>query len=184
VREDLFEPAAWNQLMEAGAIGRLDLLRGEIDEAFIGTDAEGRETAPPGTEDEIFIDLHAAYLNAPTIGRNLIGDAAYEHLMERLDEGEHAIMLMSYGLYSFKGSGFVRGGIFDRIQLLQGDRAIQFRDSDLVRAPDIIADGAPRFTERDIFIIRDDIAFDPGEPWELGLLVRRAAGPLETEFVR
>jgi NosR/NirI family transcriptional regulator, nitrous oxide reductase regulator len=183
VREDLFEPAGWNRLIEAGAIGRLDLFRGEIDEAFIGTDAEGLETAPPGTEGDIFIDLHAAYLNAPTVGRNLIGDAAYGRLMERLDEGEHAIMLMSYGLYSFKGSGFVRGGIFDRIQLLQGDRAIQFRDSDLVRAPDIIADGAPRFTERDIFIVRAEHGFDPGRPWEMELLVRRQVGALHSAFV-
>jgi NosR/NirI family transcriptional regulator, nitrous oxide reductase regulator len=183
VRDDVFEPATWGQLIETGAVGRLDLTRGEVDEAFVGTEAEGRETAPPGAEDEIFIDFHAAYLNAPTVGRNLIGDAHYERIMDRLAPDEHAIMLMAAGRYSFKGSGFVRGGIFDRVQLMQGDRAIQFRDSDLIRAPDVAAEGAPRFTERDIFVVRAEHGFDPGRPWEIELLVRRQVGALDSAFV-
>jgi transcriptional regulator of nitric oxide reductase len=35
-------------------------------------------------------------------------------MMEQLKPGEHVIGLMGNG-YSFKGSGYVRGGIFDRI---------------------------------------------------------------------
>ncbi len=183
VLEDVHEPASWGELKAQGGIARLFLTRGEVDEAFIGTEAEGRETAPPGAEDETFIDLYAAYLNAPMVGRNLVGDAHYERIMDRLEEGEHAIMLMADGRYSFKGSGFVRGGIFDRIQLMQGARAIQFRDSDLVRAPSVAADGAPRVSERDIFIVRAEHGFDPGKEWEIELLVRRQVGALDSAFV-
>ncbi len=183
VRDDLFEPASWDELLEKGAVGRMHISRGEVDAAFVDTDAEHVDTARPGTEEETFVDLYAAYLNAPTVGRNLIGDDHYERIMGRLDEGEHAVMLMARGDYSFKGSGFVRGGIFDRIQLMQGDTAIQFRDTDLVRAPQLAADGIPRFTERDIFIVRAEHAFDPGRAWELELLVRRQLGALESVFV-
>ncbi|MDQ2070383.1 transcriptional regulator NosR [Natronospira bacteriovora] len=183
VRMDRFETRTWRELRELEAIGRLHLAWGEVDEAFEGTDAEGVDTAPEGREDETFIELYAAYLNTPTTGRNLLGQAAYDRLMDRLSEGEHAIYLMADGRYSFKGSGFVRGGIFDRIQVHQGETAIQFRDTDLVRASRPEAEGSPSFVERDIFIIRSEHEFNPGKPWELDLLVRRQVGALESEFV-
>ncbi|AMD00746.1 transcriptional regulator NosR [Halomonas chromatireducens] len=182
VRYDVFESADWETLVGDGTIRRLHLTHGEIDEAFVGTPAEGYASGQDA--DSTFIDLYVTYLNAPTAGRNLLGDIVYEQLMERLDEGEHAIGVMAQGDYSFKGSGYVRGGIFDRIEASQGNTNIAFQDSDHRRIVRMAVDGAPRLTERDIFIIRDDVEFDPGEPWELGLLVRRAAGPLETEFVR
>ena len=184
VKPGVFENMSWGELRETGAVGRLHLTRGEIDEAFIGTEAERVDTAPEGAGDDTFIDLYAAYLNAPTAGRNLLGDDHYQRLMERLADGEHAIYLAARGRYSFKGTGFVRGGIFDRIQLNQGDSAIQFRDADLVRAPSqVAAENAPEIGERDIFIIRADYSFDPGRPWELNLLVRRQIGALDSVFV-
>ncbi|MCH8506596.1 MAG: NosR/NirI family protein [Ectothiorhodospiraceae bacterium] len=183
VRHDAFEPADWEQLREKGGIARMHISREEVDSAFVGTEAEGVGTALPGTGAETFVDLYAAYLNAPTVGRNLLGDEHYERIVGRLEEGEHAIMLMARGEYSFKGSGFVRGGIFDRIQLTQGDRAIQFRDTDLVRAPRLAASGAPGTTEQDIFVVRAEHVFDPGTPWEIELLVRRQVGALDSAFV-
>ncbi len=182
VRHDVFEPADWETLVGDGTIRRLHLTHGEIDAAFVGTVAEGYASGEAA--DSTFIDLYVTYLNAPTAGRNLLGDIVYEQLMERLEEGEHAIGVMARGDYSFKGSGYVRGGIFDRVEAAQGTTNIAFQDRDHRRIVRLAIDGAPRLTERDIFIIRNEAEFDPGEPWELGLLVRRAAGPLETEFVR
>lgn len=183
VRSDQFEAASWDQLRASGGISLLHLTRGEIDEAFTGTPAEKVDVSRPEQKSDTFIDLYAAYLNAPTIGRNLLGDYHFEQVMGRLQEGEHAILLMANGRYSFKGSGFVRGGIFDRIQLHQGDRSIQFRDTDLIRAPYIVAEGTPSFSELDIFVVRDEHGFDPGRHWELELLVRRQIGALDSAFV-
>lgn len=183
VKADYFEPASWQSLMEIGAIGRRHLLRHEVDTAFIGTAAEQVDVAPAGSEQDTFIDLYTAYLNAPLIGQNLLGEYHYQQLMSRLDEGEHAILVMADGRYSFKGSGFVRGGIFDRIQLHQGNRSIQFRDTDLIRAPRIEMAGMPRITELDIFVVRAEHRFDPARTWELDLLVRRQIGALDSAFV-
>ncbi len=183
VRQALEMSADWSELRAVGGVAGMHVTRAEVDRAFEGTEAEGVDTAPPGTEDDTFIQMYAAYLNAPAVGRNLLGDDQYQRIMAGLADGEHAIMLMADGQYSFKGSGFVRGGIFDRIQLTQGDRAIQFRDTDLVRAPRIVADGAPRFTEREIFVVRAEHAFDPGRDWEIELLVRRQIGALDSSFV-
>ncbi|WP_290649085.1 transcriptional regulator NosR [Aquisalimonas sp.] len=183
VRPDAFEPLNWQELRDKGGLARLHLTRGEVDDAFVGTDAEGVDAAPEDARDATFIDLYAAYLNTPATGRNLLGEGNHDRLMARLGDGEHAIMLMADGRYSFKGSGFVRGGIFDRFQVHQGDTAIRFRDADLVRAPSLVVEGAPSLSERDIFIVREEHLFDPGQAWELELLVRRQVGALDSEFV-
>lgn len=182
VRDDLFEEASWDALLEEGAIGHLHLTRGEVDEAFVGTDAEGVDAAPEGSEDETFIDLYFAHLNVPTVGRNLLGERQFEQLMAELGEGEHALAIMANGRYSFKGSGFVRGGIYDRIMIHHGGRTDQFHDADMRRLWGVEAEGAPRLTERDIFILREETRFDPGQPWEFELLVRRQVGALDSEF--
>lgn len=183
IKTELFEAASWEQLLAEGAIGQLKLTRGEVDQAFANTPAAHVDRASPGDEGDRFIDLYFAYLNVPTIGRNLVGDSQYESLMASLEEGEHAFLFLADGRYSFKGTGFVRGGIFDRIVVHQGGRANQFRDTDLVRLWSLAAEGAPRLPERDIFILRADAGFDPGREWEAELLVRRQYGALDTEFI-
>lgn len=182
VRMDLFDVRDWKFLTGNGAIRRMHLTRGDVDRAFKGTPAEGIDEAPAGAEDETFIDLYYAYLNAPTIGRNLLGESQYNWLMAELQPGDHAIAVMASGIYSFKGSGYVRGGIFDRIQVMQGEREIAFRDLDYHRLSDVYAEGMPEFSEMGIFIIRAEHRFDPGALWSLNLLVKRQTGPLESAF--
>jgi len=182
VREDYYEPASWSELTGNGAIRRLHLTKGDIDQAFKGTEAEGIDEAAPEEIDETFIDLYATHLNPPTIGRNLLGDNAYRSLMDELKPGEHAVAVMASGEYSFKGSGYVRGGIFDRVQLRQFGNVISFRDMDFQRLDDVYAEGMPDLSEMAVFIVREHAAFDPGSPWTLELLVRRQTGPISGMF--
>ena len=182
VREDYYEPANWSELTGNGAIRRLHLTKGDIDQAFKGTEAEGIDEASPEEVDETFIDLYATHLNPPTIGRALLGDAHYADLMEELKPGEHSVAVMASGEYSFKGSGYVRGGIFDRVQLRQFGNVISFRDMDFQRLDDVYAEGMPDFSEMAVFIVREHSAFDPGSPWTLELLVRRQTGPISGMF--
>jgi NosR/NirI family nitrous oxide reductase transcriptional regulator len=182
VRQDFFEPATWEQLTGNGAIRRLNLTRGQVDVAFKGTDAEGVDNASADQVDETFIELYTADLNPPTIGRALLGDNQYRFLMQDLKPGEQAIAVLGRGLFSYKGSGYVRGGIFDRVQLRQFGNVISFRDMDHQRLSDVFAKGMPEFTEMSIFIVREPAKFDPGSPWSLELLVRRQTGPLSGTF--
>jgi len=182
VKQDFYEPASWSELTGNGAIRRLHLTRGDIDNAFKGTEAEGIDEAAPDAAGDTFIDLYAAEINPPTIGRNLLGDSQYQALIEKLKPGEHAIAVMASGDYSFKGSGYVRGGIFDRVQLRQFGNVISFRDMDFERLDDVSAEGIPDFSEMAIFIVREHSAFDPGSPWTLELLVRRQTGPISGVF--
>lgn len=182
IRRDLFQPADWTALTGNGAIRRLHLTRGQVDEAFVGSPAEGVEAAPADRRDDTFIDLYVAQLDVPSIGRNLLGENQYDWLTSELKPGEHAIVLLGNGLYSFKGSGYVRGGIFDRIQMRQGGETISFRDLDFQRLGGLRIEGAPGFAELGMFIVRDHHEFDPGNAWGLELLVRRQTGPTSGEF--
>ncbi|WP_230149036.1 transcriptional regulator NosR [Pseudomonas brassicacearum] len=182
VREDIYEPADWKTLTGNGAVRRLLLTRGQVDASFKGTEAEQVETASGEQVNDTFIDLYATHLNPPTIGRNLLGEAQYRTLMAELKPGEQAIAVMGSGRYSFKGSGYVRGGIFDRVQLRQSGDTISFRDLDFQRLNDVALDDMPDFDEMAIFIIRASHRFDPGSPWTLELLVRRQTGPVSGTF--
>ncbi|SDW59955.1 transcriptional regulator NosR [Pseudomonas sp. NFACC08-1] len=182
VREDIYEPADWKTLTGNGAVRRLHLTRAQVDATFKGTDAEQVEVASAAQADDTFIDLYVTHLNPPTIGRNLLGDGQYRTLMSELKPGEQAIAVMGSGRYSFKGSGYVRGGIFDRVLVRQFGDVISFRDMDFQRLDDVAAEDMPEFDEMAVFIVRASHRFDPGSPWSLELLIRRQTGPVSGIF--
>ncbi|WP_444995147.1 transcriptional regulator NosR [Aliikangiella sp. IMCC44359] len=183
VKADLFNRKDWITLTGDGSIRRLKLTRLDVDKAFEKTNASQVNIATQAEQQDTFIDISYTYLNPPSVGKNLLGESEYQWLMSELKTGEHAIALMANGSYSFKGNGFVRGGIFDRISLTQKGADINFRDLDYYRLSDIYPAGYPDFTEMAIFIIREHFQFDPGLNWQLNLLVRRQIGPIESTFV-
>jgi NosR/NirI family nitrous oxide reductase transcriptional regulator len=173
----------WFTLVGDGTVRRMTLEVGQINAAF-ATLEDPRAARRPLTEpeDETFIDLYAALVSHPSIGRSLMGEADYANMDAWLEEGEHAILVTGRGMYSFKGSGYVRGGIFDRIALIQGDISIRFRDRDHMRLGEVMAEGAPDLDEVGVFRIPADSGFDPAEPWRLQLLVQRDVAALERVF--
>ena len=174
----------WIGLVGEGSVRRLKLTVGEINAAFAKTgNQEAIKRPEPGAEDDVFIELFAASLAIPSIARALLGDTEYANLQKDLKPGEHAFLFMGNGPFSFKGSGYVRGGIFDRIQLVQDQASIRFRDRGHKRLRSVHAEGAPNFRELGIFKTTGDVQFDPAWPWRLQLLVPRAIGALDKVFV-
>jgi NosR/NirI family nitrous oxide reductase transcriptional regulator len=181
IKQDVFDKADWIKLTGDGSIRRLLLDKGTVNKAFVGTKAE----RPEGTADEqkqTFIEMYYAPLSIPTVGQNLLGEQQYQWLQGELKPGDIAIGVMGKGEYSFKGNGYVRGGIFDRTQLQQDGKVISFHDTDYYRLDDVYIDGFPSFSEMAIFIIRDNYEFDIGSPWQVELLVRRQVGALDSIF--
>lgn len=174
----------WASLLGDGSIRRLHLTVAEVNEAFARSgNAAAAANPQPGNPNDTFIDLYVALLGVPTIGNSLLGTAGYEHLVRRLKPGQQAILVAGNGIYSFKGSGYVRGGIFDRVELLQGGFGTRFRDRNHERIGDIAAAGAPSLREIAVFTVPEDFDFDPTERWELQLLVQRATGPREKVYL-
>ena len=175
---------SWTTLTGDGSVRRLSIDIGQINAAFAATgDAKAIARPERGDPDETFIDMHAALISVPTIGLSLLGKAEHVNLMAWLEDGEHAILVAGRGRYSFKGSGYVRGGIFDRIQLIQGDISVRFRDRQHRRLGEIAAPDAPSFVELDLFKIPADAGFDPTKPWRLQLLAQRAVGPVDKAYL-
>lgn len=171
------ETADWQTLVGDGSIRSLRLTVGEVSEAFRGAKLEEAAGHPetPSPEDR-FIELYVAPVSVPSIGKSLLGDEGHGRLQKRLKPGQSAILVAGDGAYSFKGSGYVRGGIFDRIELLQDGQGLRFRDRDHTRLTQITADGAPRLREIALYVVPDSYAFNVTEPWELQLLVQRTTG--------
>src|SRR3546814_831180 len=147
----------WQALLDSGAVQRLRLSVADVNQAFAQAgraDAAARpETGNPA---DTFIDLYAALVSVPAIGRSLLGDATWQHLASRLQPGQQALLVAGNGAYSFKGSGYVRGGIFDRIEIIQQDSSFRFRDRNHQRLADVAATGAPSFAEVALFVVPDD----------------------------
>jgi len=158
----------WEQLEMAGILGHLTVSQLEA-----GKDAYGHDESDD--PDEPFIDLRYTVADAPHVGQSLLGKREYKWAMGQLEEGEHLFVLFGQGVSSFKGSGFVRGGIFDRIRVEQGLNTVMFTDRDYHRLNRPRAEGAPRFKESAWFRT-PAFQLDPGRPFQLVFLASRFSG--------
>lgn len=175
--------ADWAALEGDGTVRKLSLSVEDINAAFAANpDPRAQERALTDPPETPFIDLELALVSPPAIARAVLGGDEAANLAAWLKPGDHAVAVMASGLYSFKGSGYVRGGIFDRIVLVQGDNAVRFRDRMHRRLVSIPTPGAPEFTEKDLFLIPAETGFDPAQPFRLQLLVQREVGPIEKLF--
>ncbi|MCB6177977.1 NosR/NirI family protein [Rhodobacter sp. Har01] len=173
----------WRAMEGDGTLRRLSLDVGQVNAAFAAME-DMRAAARALTEapETTFIEMQIALVSVPAIGKAVLGEAEYANLAGWLEPNEHAIVVVGRGLYSFKGSGYVRGGIFDRIVLIQDDVSVRFRDRMHRRLVSVAAPGHPEFTEADLFKIPPDAGFDPTKPFRLQLLVHREVGPIEKVF--
>jgi NosR/NirI family nitrous oxide reductase transcriptional regulator len=173
----------WDGLLGDGSVRRLSLTVADVNAAFEkGGDPKAMARPEQGAPEDTFIDLYLAQVDIPTIGLSLLGDNEYRNLTQWLKEGEAAILVMARGPYSFKGSGYVRGGLFDRIQVVQDATSVRFHDRDHHRLRAVAADNAPDFPEVGLFRIPADSGFLKTRPWRLDLLVQRATGALTKAF--
>jgi NosR/NirI family nitrous oxide reductase transcriptional regulator len=153
----LDERLNWSKLAAEGAIERL-----RISAADVGVDSARGD----------YIDLYFGYLNTPTLGNSVLGEDGYRRLMRDLGPNEHAIFVIARGQTSFKGSGFVRGGIYDRIQVRQEPQTYTFRDTDYLNLYHVQPADVPEYEESGIFIVRSR-HFNPAWPWTLTLLANK-----------
>lgn len=184
VNKELNVVKTWQELVKEGAVHQLKISLAEINKAFIATgNKDAIDNPEEGEATETFIDLYAAIVSIPSIGRSLLGENEYKNLIKKLKPGEQAILIAGDGRFSFKGSGYVRGGIFDRFQIIQEDISVRFHDRYHKRLGRIAAEGAPKPKDIDLFRTPADLKFNPATPWILQLLVGRDIGPTNKVFL-
>ncbi|PKO49539.1 MAG: 4Fe-4S binding protein, partial [Betaproteobacteria bacterium HGW-Betaproteobacteria-21] len=97
---------AFAALVQGGHIGRLSLRNDEIEQLFADTDGAGQDAEGLAAPDQIGVDLYVAWLNAPTIGRALLGDTMYAYLMRSLEPGQQAYWVATAGRTALVDANF------------------------------------------------------------------------------
>ncbi|HEY1392068.1 MAG TPA: 4Fe-4S binding protein, partial [Methylibium sp.] len=175
VRTDIYTPMDWGAMLRQGLVRRLAVSRREVERAFAGTVGEGQTPAGDGG----FVDLYLAYLSVPSVGRNLLSEKGWQHLLNRIDANDHALLVVTRGDYSFVGENFVRGAVPDRLTLHQGELPLELRDLDLdeaLRLPPELS-----LADAKVFRVIGPAGLDPAQPLDLALRVTRSKGMIYPE---
>ncbi len=182
IKVDYFEPLDWSQLLEKGLVKSWRVDRQQVETALGSSLADYPEEDITITGTDDYIKLYYAYLNAPSIGANLLGETEYQRMLSRLQPEEHALVVMSEGFYSHIGPDFKPGTVPARISLVQNGLPITIRDMNFYDAAAIsLAAGVPVIDNMRLFRIRPQTGFDPSAPMELHLTVELAKNHLVSD---
>lgn len=103
VNMDISKIVDWEGLLGEGSVKRLKITIGEINKAFENAgDPRALDFPEEGDPNEVFIELYAAVVSIPSIGRSLLGEHEYRNLVKKLEPGEQAILLAGDGRFSFR----------------------------------------------------------------------------------
>ncbi len=160
-----FEPKTWDELVAEGSIGHLYIPTADLD--------------PGADKDEAWLDIYYADVTQPVIGINMLGELAYKWAKKSAGENGKIFIVVANGKDSYKGSGFVRGGIFERFYFEQGFNKYVFRDLVYEHLYGIKIEGAPDFKESGLFFLRDE-TFDPSQEWQFTFIASHLTGETAT----
>lgn len=173
VRTDVNDPVAFAEMLKNGMVGHLRLSNAEVEKLFVGTDGAEVDEAGLAQPDALFTDIYIAYLNTPSIGRAILGDAQYKAAMDRNFENRHLWWIASAGRYPIVDDNFVPGGQSSRLSMSQDGLFLELRDQGF-EPKDIV--GPPELNTSRLFGVYAEAGLDPGRPLDLTLTITRAKG--------
>ncbi len=163
-----YEPLDWSLLRAQGAITTAAVSLSEARERM----PDAKVPVPEG--DALFVEIFAALVDPPSIGRNLLGQSQFNRAVGALGPGETALFIGSRGLFSHRGTEWRKSGVFDRLAVVQDDARIPLVKSGYTRVDDLAAPGAPDLKERSLFTLPAE-GFDPTRPFSIELVASRPA---------
>ncbi len=168
-----FETLDFKTLIERGYVQQMSLSNAEVETLFAGSEAAGTDDEALKLPAETFIELYVAYLNAPIIGRNLLGEAAWKKLQTYLNDGRPAYWVATRGRYPLIDEAFVPGTPPPRLGLSQSELPVELRDAnrDYSRAPALKKVNAALILTAPIHT-----GLDPGRPMDFNFTISRARG--------
>ena len=181
IRPDVFKPLDWVALQRAGLIQHVSLKNTDVEQAFKDTAGEGQDAEAVQQPSELFADMYVAHLSVPTVGKNLLPADKWDYLQQRLDPGDHALLILVKGRYPLMGEDFVRGTVPDRISLTQQKLPIEIRDLDF----DANLNLPPELADAQWLAVRviAPAGLDPAQPLSYELHVTRTKGIVYPEVV-
>ncbi len=168
-----FERMDLATLLQRGYVQRIAFSNAEIEKLFAGTEGAGTDERASSHPDETYVEVFVAYLNAPTIGRNLLGDANWEKFRTYMLDDRPAFWVATRGRYALVDDNFVPGTPPPRLALAQSELPVELRDAnrDYARLP-----GFGEFSAALILTAQAHAGLDPGRPMNFQFTVSRARG--------
>ena len=198
-----FRKNQWENLVEDGSVGHLKVTAAEAVARGIELSAHQevgeslrlvqeavapryrRETrhqaVEQGTGEKSFIDLFVAPVTPPSIGRNIMGDQAYNLFISGRAAEDLVLLMMSKGSYALHNMHDRTTGPFERFRLIQGDKTFTlskdwFRYFGFLHGKD-----KPIFSEIGLLWLPASEGADPLKPWKLEIPFEAGDGT-ETVF--
>lgn len=132
IDREVFQPLDWAAMLKEGLVHRAVLTSDNAVSLFDEDRVDPNHWTTKGTATASSepVELYVTDLMIPSVGQSLLTDELWAIMNEELDEGDHALLVVSTGRYSFKHSATQRGGISDRLTLRQQGLPIELRDLD------------------------------------------------------
>jgi transcriptional regulator of nitric oxide reductase len=181
IKPDLFETKSVAQLLDAGLIQHVRVTNRDVEQLFAGSPGAGLDPEALASPDKVFIDLYLAVASVPTVGRNLLTAPSWDKLHKRLEEGDHALLLMSSGRYSILADDFIRGSVPERLALKQDALPIDLRDLDIGMA--LAGGGALPTASVTVLRVISQAGLDPARPFDFTLPITRNKGIVYPERI-
>jgi len=184
VRQELFEPLGFAELLRRGYIRHLHLSNAEVEKSFAGSLAEGVDEAGAADPGGSYVDVYIAEVDVPIVGRNLLGEGKWRKLMGQLD-GAPAMLVLTSGRWTFMPDSFIPGSTPDFIGLSQAEAPVAWRDFVWRDTLDLPVPDGLNLAKSDVAIMRiaPQAAFDPASPSEFSLRIIREKGQIFPEKV-
>jgi transcriptional regulator of nitric oxide reductase len=173
VLPEINDPVSFAAMLQNGMVGRLRLSNAEVEKLFAGTDGAQVDEDALARPEALFVDLYIAYLNAPAIGRAILGDAQYKTVMARNFENRHLWWIGTAGRYPLVDESFIPGAQSSRLAMTQDGLFLELRDQGF--DPKGVAD-TPELNTSRLFGVYAEAGLDPGRSLDLALTITRAKG--------
>lgn len=162
-----FTERTFDELLADGSLGRARISLSEAARSF------GPIANPITESDAAFLDVYVGLLDPPTIGRSLLGQQLYTRSIGSLASGDAALFVASHGVGSHRGTAYKQTGVFDTIEVIQGERTIKLGSADFLRVDRLRVGKAPVFREVSVFRLAADKGFRPAEPFRVEISAER-----------
>jgi NosR/NirI family nitrite reductase transcriptional regulator len=167
-----FTQTDWAGLLALGALSEVQVTMTEAAHALDGA----KVPIPPG--DGPFLHLWVGLIDPPTVGQSLLGQQDFTRAIGGLGPGETALIVISQGLQSHRGTDWKQTGVFDRVTIIQGETRFHPTEASYQMLKRLKAPGAPEAKEISLF--RLPPAIDPLQSIRVEVTASRmtSAGPV------
>ncbi len=168
-------------LLQKGYIQHVALSNGDLEHLFAGTDNAGEDEEALRNPRALFVDFYVAYLNAPLVGKNLLGEGGWNALQPSLQEDHPVFWIATRGRYPLVEDTFTPGSVPQRLELTQTGLPYELRDANMDEAKTPPLEG---LTSALIVSGISHSGLDMGQPMTFDLTVTRTHGAIMSQITK